>query len=294
MLFRSITPDSSYFPLAGKFILFASLSLVILVVVFFLLINKDLHWFSQIGNELSDSQARIIILGEFAFVGATLLAYIINVILSYARNMKFFLNSENDILAMATAGQLDNSITVSSNDEFGEIAHHTNLMIASLLDKTNELQKTQDVTIITLASLAKTRDNEAGAQILRTEGYVEALAKAVHNHPQFKDQLSDTIIDLMYKSAPLHDIGKVGIPDRILLKPGKLDSEEFDIMKTHASLGSEALKQAEETLGETSFLHYAREIALSHHEKWDGSGYPSRLTGKQIPLSGRQIGRAHV
>ena len=290
----TITPDSSYFPLAGKFILFASLSLVILVVVFFLLINKDLHWFSQIGNELSDSQARIIILAEFAFVGATLLAYIINVILSYARNMKFFLNSENDILARATAGELNNSITVSSNDEFGEIAHHTNLMIASLLDKTNELQKTQDVTIITLASLAETRDNETGAHILRTQRYVKALAKAVQNHPQFKDQLNDTIIDLMYKSAPLHDIGKVGIPDRILLKPGKLDSEEFDIMKTHASLGSEALKQAEETLGETSFLHYAREIALSHHEKWDGSGYPSGLTGKQIPLSGRLMAIADV
>ena len=290
----TITPDSTYFPLAGKFAVFASLSLIIMVAVFFLLINKDLLWISQVGKELTDSQARIIILGEFAFVGATLLTYIINVIFSYARNMKFFLSSENEILALATAGKLNNSVTVSSNDEFGEIAHHTNLMIASLLDKTCELQKTQDVTIISLASLAETRDNETGAHILRTQRYVKAIAKAVQNNPLFRDQLSDEIIDLLYKSAPLHDIGKVGIPDRILLKPGKLDNDEFEIMKTHASLGSEALKQAEEELGGTSFLHYAREIALSHHEKWDGSGYPNGLTGNQIPLSGRLMAIADV
>ncbi|MCW9055181.1 MAG: HD domain-containing protein [Gammaproteobacteria bacterium] len=290
----TIIPDSKYFPLAGKFTLFASASLIILVLVFFLLINKDLLWIGQANKSFSDTQARLIILGEFAFVGATLLSYIINVIFSYARNMKFFLESENEVLAKATAGDLNNSITVSTNDEFGEIAHHTNLMIKSLLNKTRELQKTQDVTIISLASLAETRDNETGAHILRTQRYVKAIARAVQHHPRFSNQLNDEIIELLYKSAPLHDIGKVGIPDRILLKPEKLDNDEFEIMKTHATLGNEALKQAEEELGGTSFLSYAREIALTHHEKWDGSGYPEGLKGDEIPLSGRLMAIADV
>ena len=100
--------------------------------------------------------------------------------------------------------------------------------------------------------------------------------------------------DLLFKSAPLHDIGKVGIPDNILLKPGKLSDDEFAIMKTHANLGSESLEVAENELGSSSFLRYAREIAISHHERWDGTGYPCKLQGEQIPLSGRLMAVADV
>lgn len=197
-----IRPDNEYFPLVGKFVIFASLSLIILALVFFLLISKDLHWLAKVETELSHSEARTIILSEFAFVGATLLTYVIIVIRAYARNLKYFLDNETRILHNVTAGDLNSCITVSTNDEFGEIAHHTNVMINALLNKTQQLEKTQDVTIISLASLAETRDNETGAHILRTQRYVKALANAVRNHPRYKGELNDETIELLYKSAP--------------------------------------------------------------------------------------------
>ncbi|MDH5511415.1 MAG: HD domain-containing protein, partial [Nitrospinota bacterium] len=109
-------------------------------------------------------------------------------------------------------------------------------------------------------------------------------------------ELTDEVVELLYKSAPLHDIGKVGVPDAILLKPGKLTAEEFEIMKKHAALGADAIIRAEEKLdaGEVSFLRYARQIAYGHHEKWDGSGYPEGLKGEQIPLAARLMAIADV
>ena len=115
-----------------------------------------------------------------------------------------------------------------------------------------------------------------------------------YTHPRFCDALNEETIDLLFKSAPLHDVGKVGIPDNILLKPGKLDDVEFNIMKGHALLGAKALRRAEEQAGEATFLRYAREIAESHHEKWDGSGYPFGLKGDHIHLSGRIMAVADV
>jgi len=129
---------------------------------------------------------------------------------------------------------------------------------------------------------------------LRTQRYVRALAIELKDHTTFADYLDEETIDLLYKSAPLHDIGKVGIPDAILLKPGKLTDEEFVIMKTHAQIGADALAIAEEGLGTNSFLTFAREISLAHHEKWDGSGYPAGLKGVEIPCSGRLMAVADV
>jgi putative two-component system response regulator len=161
--------------------------------------------------------------------------------------------------------------------------------------RTREIQAIQDVTINALASLAETRDNETGNHIRRTQRYVRILAEAIRDHERFADVLSDRIVDLLFKSAPLHDIGKVGIPDRILLKPGRLDGEEFAIMKTHTTLGRDAIVQAERHLGtEVEFLRMAKEIAYSHQEKWDGSGYPDGLSGDDIPLSARLMAVADV
>ncbi len=162
--------------------------------------------------------------------------------------------------------------------------------------RTAHVRAIQDVTIMALASLAETRDNETGSHILRTQHYVRALAEELRHHPRFADFLTDGVIDLLYKSAPLHDIGKVGIPDAILLKPGKLTAEEWEIMKTHATLGSDSLARAEDRLdGDTpSFLRFAREIADAHHEKWDGSGYPRGLKGEEIPVSARLMALADV
>jgi putative two-component system response regulator len=163
-------------------------------------------------------------------------------------------------------------------------------------ERTEELAHAQNVTIIGFAALAEFRDNETGAHILRTQQYVRILAEHLSKQPRFWDTLGRQEIDLLYKSAPLHDIGKIAVPDRILLKPGKLTPEEFDEMKKHAVYGRDAIARAEAALGNTknSFLRLAREIAFTHHEKWNGSGYPQGLAGEAIPLSGRLMAVADI
>jgi putative two-component system response regulator len=161
--------------------------------------------------------------------------------------------------------------------------------------RTAEVSTIQDVTMLGLASLAETRDNETGNHLRRTQNYVRALATQLRDSGQFLDYLTPSTIQTLYKSAPLHDIGKVGIPDNILLKPGKLTSEEFEIMKTHVTLGRNAIVAAEKLLDSpNSFLQCAREIAYAHHEKWDGSGYPEGLAGENIPISARMMAVADV
>jgi putative two-component system response regulator len=161
--------------------------------------------------------------------------------------------------------------------------------------RTREVHVIQDLTIVAMASLAETRDNETGNHIRRTQNYVRLLAKKLQPHPAFAGRLDDETIEMLYKSAPLHDIGKVGIPDRILLKPGKLTAEEFEIMKTHAALGRDAIVASERLIeAPSSFLQLAREIAHYHQEKWDGSGYPAGLVGDAIPVSARLMAVADV
>lgn len=161
--------------------------------------------------------------------------------------------------------------------------------------RTREIAALQEVTVQVVTSLAETRDQETGKHIRRTQLYVKALAEKLQDHPRFAASLGTTEIDAIYKSAPLHDIGKVGIPDRILLKPGKLTPEEFEIMKTHTTLGYQAIVHTEQELGvNVGFLRYAKEIALSHQEKWDGSGYPQSLSGDAIPVSARLMAIADV
>jgi response regulator RpfG family c-di-GMP phosphodiesterase len=146
-----------------------------------------------------------------------------------------------------------------------------------------------------MASLAETRDNDTGNHIRRTQFYLKALAEHLKDHPRFRHFLSDTMINMLFKSAPLHDIGKVGIPDRILLKPGRFEPEEFAIMKTHTTLGRDAIQHAEDQLGtEVEFLMHAKEIAYYHQEKWDGSGYPTGKAGDDIPISARLMAVADV
>ena len=153
----------------------------------------------------------------------------------------------------------------------------------------------QDVTIRALARLAETRDNETGNHILRTQEYVRVLAQRVRAHPRFTAELDERSISLMAKSAPLHDIGKVGIPDSVLLKPGKLTPDEWTIMKTHAKLGADAISRAEADAQEpVRFLLYAKQVAMHHHERWNGSGYPDGLVGDAIPLAARLMAVADV
>jgi putative two-component system response regulator len=168
-------------------------------------------------------------------------------------------------------------------------------LVGEVSKRAREMEFSQDVTILALASLAETRDTETGNHLRRTQKYVRVLAEHLQRHPHFSLALTRTNIEIICKSAPLHDIGKVGIPDHVLLKPGKLTAEEFDVMKTHTTLGREAMEKAEQEMGRSApFLAFAKEIASSHHEKWDGSGYPDGLAGECIPIAARLMAVADV
>jgi putative two-component system response regulator len=161
--------------------------------------------------------------------------------------------------------------------------------------RTREVSAIQDVTIQAMASLAETRDSDTGNHIRRTQFYVKALTSKLKSHPNYSVYLTESMIEMIFKSAPLHDIGKVGIPDRILLKPGRFEPAEFEIMKTHTTLGRDAIQAAENSLGlQVDFLSIAKEIAYGHQEKWDGSGYPEGLSGESIPVSARLMAVADV
>ena len=191
----------------------------------------------------------------------------------------------------------------------------------------------QDISLCALAQLAETRDSDTGKHILRTKAYVEALARKLQSHPRFSSELDELHLSRIVKASPLHDIGKVGIPDHILLKPGKLTIEEWEIMKNHCRIGGDAIRNAiygvtdgeweimknhcriggnvirhtidkakeitkdedfETSPESLSFLEVAYDIATSHHERWDGTGYPDGLAGKAIPLPARLMALADV
>ena len=166
----------------------------------------------------------------------------------------------------------------------------------------------QDLSVRALACLSEARDNETGLHIVRTQTYVELLARHLENHDRFRDALAGEHLGRIVKAAPLHDVGKVGVPDSILLKPGRLTPEEFEIMKSHAMIGADAINKAmaqaiaactdaeaaERAVKAFDFLEVAKEIAAGHHEKWDGSGYPAGLAGDAIPVSARLMALADV
>ncbi len=169
------------------------------------------------------------------------------------------------------------------------------LLEEKVRERTEKLTKMQDVVMVAMGALAEARDPETGAHIQRTKYYVQILAEELAKIYKYRDFLTPENITMISKSAPLHDIGKVGIPDRILLKPGKLTPEEFDEMKLHPVYGYEALLSAEDLMDEgDNFLQHAKDIAYGHHERWDGKGYPQGLAGEAIPLSARMMALADV
>jgi putative two-component system response regulator len=175
------------------------------------------------------------------------------------------------------------------------LADQNNWLEAEVERRMAENELTQEVSIRALACLAEMRDLETGNHIVRTQTYVQHLASMISEHPRFEVLLTPRYIQLLARSAPLHDIGKVGVPDAILGKPGPLTAEEWAIMQTHAKLGSDAIEKAEKGLAQPlDFLYLAKEIAHWHHEKWDGTGYPDGLAGESIPVSSRIMALADV
>ena len=174
-----------------------------------------------------------------------------------------------------------------------EISEQARRLVASK----QEVIAAQASTITAFCALAEARDNETGNHIRRTQHYVRILAENLRDHPRFRDKLDEEVIQLLFKSAPLHDVGKVATPDAILLKNGKLTPEEWVLMKQHCEYGRNAIMQAESALGgvsDASFLLYAAEIAYGHHERWDGSGYPQGIASDAIPISARLMAVADV
>jgi adenylate cyclase len=163
-----------------------------------------------------------------------------------------------------------------------------------LKEKTRLQLTTQEAMLETIANITETRDPQTGGHIRRTRSYVKALAEHIRNKPAYADTVNDAYIEHLFRSAPLHDVGKVGVPDHILLKPGRLTSEEFEEIKKHTQYGKRVIDAAQAKLGDNSFLRLAGDMAFSHHEHWDGKGYPNGLKGEEIPLSGRIMAIADV
>ena len=162
--------------------------------------------------------------------------------------------------------------------------------------RVHEVERLRDATLFVMVGMAEFRDNDTGHHIRRTQEIVRTLATWYAAQPDGPPDLTPQAIDELARAAPLHDIGKVAIPDAILLKPGKLNAEEWTVMKTHAERGAELLQQAIGRLGEDAglMLHFGWQIAMHHHERWDGSGYPSGLAGADIPLAARLMAVADV
>ncbi|MEM9553378.1 MAG: HD domain-containing phosphohydrolase [Acidobacteriota bacterium] len=155
-------------------------------------------------------------------------------------------------------------------------------------EQTEEIRRTRDIALTTLAKLAESRDSETGRHLERMQEYSRILAEAIHQGP-YGEQIDDDFVEWVFKSSPLHDIGKVGIPDAILRKPGPLTADEQSIMRTHTTIGGDTLRAVLEEFRGPTFLTMAMEIAYHHHERWDGKGYPYGLAGTSIPLAARVV-----
>ncbi len=179
-------------------------------------------------------------------------------------------------------------------DKLKEKIRHTEELNRLLIYTNIQLRNTKALTIFGLAKLTEYRDNDTGAHLERIQSYCRILSVDLSTHPEFKKDISLAYIEHICLSSVLHDIGKVGIPDSILRKPGKLNEEEYEEMKVHTTLGGDTIRAIEERLKERSFLTLGREVAYCHHERWDGSGYPAGMKGEDIPLSARILAVADV
>ncbi len=175
-----------------------------------------------------------------------------------------------------------------------ELTEH-NLQLESLIvERMKDVYDSQMATLAAISALAEWRDENTGAHIERTKQYCRILAQELSERPEYGQPITESFINIIYHAAPLHDIGKIGIPDTILLKPGRLTLEEFDCMKKHAVIGARTLETVQKAFPKNSFIDTGIKLARAHHEKWDGSGYPDGLARTDIPLVGRIMAIADV
>ena len=199
------------------------------------------------------------------------------------------------VILLTASGELQNRIdglSAGADDFIGKPFNSAELVARVRPAERVVSLETRDVAMFAMAKLAESRDPETGAHLERVQSYCRVLARQMARQEKF--QIDAEYIRLIYLTSPLHDIGKVGIPDCVLLKPGRLSDREFEIMKSHARMGAQTLQAALEKFPGVKFLEMARDIAASHHERFDGSGYPAKLAGEQIPLCGRIVALADV
>jgi response regulator RpfG family c-di-GMP phosphodiesterase len=263
------------FPITAKLTSIAVFSLLFMSLILFLVFLKDLYWLLDLDQEGFES-GKDKFLRELLFVGTVILGELINLIYSFCRNLKQFFEKQNSSMEAVASGNLDQLVHITSQDEFAVMGSHTNHMIELLKERNRQLEKTRQEIIQRLGRAAEYRDNETGMHVVRMSHFSEALAK--------KANLSKEQCDLILQASPMHDVGKIGIPDNVLLKPGKLEGEEWTKMQTHVEVGASILSGSDSKL-----MQLAEEIAATHHEKYDGTGYPNGLKGEEISIEGRIV-----
>lgn len=254
------------------------------------LVGADLDYESFHRQILFDI-ARIIVFITFflVLIYIVLISYLkvvfINPVVSISNKMANFVNN----------GEAEYTpIEINSDDEFGLMAKSFNKMVVDINSYIKRISDTQMETIFSLAKLAQSRDDDTGKHIVRVQNYCEILARALAETPKFKEKINETFIKNLVSASTLHDIGKVGISDLVLLKNGKLTDEEFEIIKKHTTIGYETLKDAHSKFKSNAFIEMGMYIALYHHERWDGKGYPTGIKGEEIPLEARIMSIADV
>ncbi|MFT4579384.1 MAG: response regulator RpfG family c-di-GMP phosphodiesterase [Nitrospinales bacterium] len=263
------------FPITAKLTAIAVFSLIFMTSIMCLVFLKDLYWFIDLEQE-SYEEGSITFMLELFFVGGVILAEMTNLIFSFCRNLKQHFNNQNASMEAVSKGDLNRHVMISSQDEFAVMGRYTNFMIEMLKERNRQLEKTRQEIIQRLGRAAEYRDNETGMHVIRMSHYSEALAK--------KTNLSKEQCDLILQASPMHDVGKIGIPDNVLLKPGKLEGDEWTKMQTHVEVGASILSGSDSKL-----MQLAEEIAITHHEKYDGTGYPNGLKGEEISVEGRIV-----
>ncbi|MBO4300067.1 MAG: HD domain-containing protein [Desulfovibrio sp.] len=215
------------------------------------------------------------------------------------------LHRVRDFAKEVAGGKLDGGISVNRNDEIGDLGDAINAMVRSLRcyvakeihdteERRKEFAALRDALMLTLAGLVESRDANTGHHIRKTAAYVKIITYKLKENEAFKDALTDTFVDNIIRSAPLHDIGKINVPDAILNKPGRLTPEEFETMKTHTTVGGQIIHNIISVTPHAEYLREAENLATYHHERWDGKGYPKGLKGREIPLSARIMAVADV
>lgn len=240
----------------------------------------------------------IVITAIFVGLSEYYIIYPVAKLTDFARD---FIKNIGDQEAIDESVRKLTAANVHSENEIGELYSTVGKMESDMADQyrdirrfSNNVLKMQDGLIVLIADMVENRDSDTGNHIQKTASYVQIILNGLLRKGYYEEQLTPQFVEYVVKSAPLHDTGKIKIPDKILNKPGKFTPEEFEIMKTHVVFGKEILDKAIHTVEGESYLSEARNMAAYHHERWDGKGYPEGLKGEEIPLSARIMAVADV